>query len=1025
EEEGELVFFTKKGKGVAVNAVRGRDVQDLFTVALEPGQDLVGVQPIIQDKITMVGVSEQLLGSVTFCGSMEIVRRGEQIFVLKKKPLNKACEEIYRIDPTGKVVKVYLKEFFKTAGGMVGWDEGLVVTDIAVLPNGNFALNVKFRETEFGGFKPRMVKRTVDYKDFLLFSPEGELIKEDTTLREEKAERPEAPDVWEHNGYMYYQNSLGELVRVSPEGESEVVTAALVKAASEVPSVDLLTEIDAALRKVIGARDSYFDGLAEYIEIGERMTDEDLNMAIGGDVLTDSIQKLRKLQDDIPFNFYRSAIHDAILDDIIMDSERAFKAAQRFDESVLDKMAHRAITLRKARGVLWNAVSTFSGAEQGAVLFLLWLTESIENYTHLSDDFGVDESINEDELFRDLERGHPIRFSTPGWEALGLTHEMIERSGMLIDSVWDQIPDEKRHLRIGRLKEVLEEKVSALGVKKIRDLQFAGDKVYVTVGDEGEMKLMKVSLADKSAEDMGRLELEAGPVRAGEDLYYRLVSEGRTRFGYSLDAELRQRLAIGDTTYLFDKTGSYVEQVILKDGSIYSFYAPTEENRIEKFGIIYGPLKKEESPGGQGMEFFLTGRKIDKIAFHFSDGTTRTQRPAPLAMQSVEIVMGNLSYLQEALLKLSEHAAKPRLLKIGREGSEEVFDAAKVTRMYSDGESVFLLEKTENIGGRRNYHRIRFIKLTKEGERQVIYELEGLNLTSLVYEELEPGKFLFKRIYGIETLEEAFGRPDEILYEHIMFDVRTGEVTQLVRKGTHYFPKFLVGPTDFEVQDGGVTARPSLAIMLKRQKILNENIAMYKRDYQSWVETELLPYLDETDKGEMSKMMETMRMYEKWMPAFIFLEPEVIMDSRIQGLRDVFDRVIIEARNIREIRDSFKFINSVFSQIVDSETAIRMIERWARVSFKNRELADVIAQKMQKSIGGEMPLKFFNDPKKLAEHEHALGQDTLLYLDFLTKDMLTPPVIKREGFEGVRDEADIHGRDLSELIKLRSDDPRE
>ena len=90
EKEDELVFFTKKGKDVAVKVVKGSDVQDLFTIGLKLGQDLMGTSLFMEEGY--------LLGSFSQWRGMEIVRRGEQIFVTKEDSV-RHCEEIYRIDP--------------------------------------------------------------------------------------------------------------------------------------------------------------------------------------------------------------------------------------------------------------------------------------------------------------------------------------------------------------------------------------------------------------------------------------------------------------------------------------------------------------------------------------------------------------------------------------------------------------------------------------------------------------------------------------------------------------------------------------------------------------------------------------------------------------------------------------------------------------------------------------------------------------------------------------------------------------
>ncbi|MFQ5952404.1 MAG: hypothetical protein ACE5JK_03260, partial [Candidatus Omnitrophota bacterium] len=352
---------------------------------------------------------------------------------------------------------------------------------------------------------------------------------------------------------------------------------------------------------------------------------------------------------------------------------------------------------------------------------------------------------------------------------------------------------------------------------------------------------------------------------------------------------------------------------------------------------------------------------------------------------------------------------------------------------YSDGKHLFVVEMTKETASADQPGEARIIRIDKDGNKEVIFQLQGhcLENIAVMGEEFEndvSGHFIFTRLIDPSRAARRRDLPEgERYWETIIFNANTGKVSQIAGYywGTRNETGSIIDNTAFSYDTTfqKVNIVPSVPLLLRKTPKLRANIEQF-RTYSSLME-KIIPELNE---NEMSKMISSLQAEEGWMPAFLFLRRGVVNYKTVEKLKDVFDGIIAESKSAREIRQHFSFINFVLERVEDKELAIRVIERWGKVFFKNKELADIIAEKMKQTYQVEsMPPKvifdiYANFPDKL----HKLPQDALLYLKFLTTDELTAPsIIKPKKFKGRPFTESIQSRDLSALIRLSQLFPKE
>ena len=331
--------------------------------------------------------------------------------------------------------------------------------------------------------------------------------------------------------------------------------------------------------------------------------------------------------------------------------------------------------------------------------------------------------------------------------------------------------------------------------------------------------------------------------------------------------------------------------------------------------------------------------------------------------------------------------------------------------VYSDGESVYTVETVEQEGMEQYYRKVRIWRIGFDGSKEVVFSAEG------VLSEDRPDFVHRQDMFSIGLNDEC-----------VTFDTKTGKAGKIIPpqrlKGSS--GRMIFAGNDFYLVDNdGRTIRmfPSVGTSLANNEKLRRNIELLN----TGINKEIIDkYAMSLDRYKIMSLLLSLQNNDNWMPGMIFLHNSHWKMPGIEKLKDLFNSIMLESKDVSEIDEAFNFIDYTLASFKNTEMAIRIIERWGRIFLKNDELAKIIMKAIYKDVDiqsdGEQsysykPYEVYNkNPDKIGQ----LPDIVRLYLDFLTKDELSAPgIIEEEIFRGEPYSAMISGRDLSTLIRLR------
>ncbi|MDD5560875.1 MAG: hypothetical protein PHT50_01915 [Candidatus Omnitrophica bacterium] len=465
------------------------------------------------------------------------------------------------------------------------------------------------------------------------------------------------------------------------------------------------------------------------------------------------------------------------------------------------------------------------------------------------------------------------------------------------------------------------------------------------------------------------------------------------------------------------------------------------------------------------IDQILGSKKIDSLVFSGKyiylviagrdvplPGTNPLYRIEVDKEEAKEITDGSLSH---TLITAGEQSYCISLKKGGSRKIRRIEENGEMVIIYNewdvkaaipDGNSLFVVREESRQG---MYNKLSLYEISQDGKAKFTYSLEGVDLE---FWKMENGEFMF-----LEDYDELASQEDEVslhanpsepfrtLRRVNIYNQRTGEAVKrsaIFFEGSYRNMVFLDGHP-FAVESYQITAYPNLSLLIEQREYLRKNLTVLQERYLP----QLFGLLSVLRQNERERLLQSLVTHKQWMPALIFLSPETILKAGegIEQLRQILDDVVYKAKNIKQIRETFKFINFIFSTIKDEKIALRITGRWCKVFLKNPDLAEVIADKMQEKFDvpqdgfiemfarrfgmgmnaggvstGKNPLEFYQDSKDLAY----LPSEVRLYLDFLVSEELMVPVfLSEDRFSGRKTKAEIKGVDLSTLIRLRELSP--
>jgi len=315
-------------------------------------------------------------------------------------------------------------------------------------------------------------------------------------------------------------------------------------------------------------------------------------------------------------------------------------------------------------------------------------------------------------------------------------------------------------------------------------------------------------------------------------------------------------------------------------------------------------------------------------------------------------------------------------------------------------------------------------KISSKGRKKPVYEIEGYFL-----DINEPGgkeadsRFIFRRINKSLTKQKITLGSEH--FETIVFDATTEKETRI--KGYHGGIKdALINNNIVHVDNTKITLCPTFNSAINSQELFGRNLEKLEKSIP-----QIGKFIPELREKEISQLISTLQTRKNWMPACIFLH-ENLDEEGMDKLEDVFDEIFQKAKNVKEIRTIFSFIDDVLWEVDDKDAALGVLKRWMRIFSSNRELADIVSEKMQERISvdsGGVPISlrpltiYYSFPSVLNQ----LSQEVHFFLNFLVQEKITPPkVIKSGHFKGEKIEGEIlKNRPLAALMRLRQKFPEE